>query len=159
MKGTCSMMLQTSNNSQPTFGMAIKIPATDAGKRQFAKYINIDRPFVKRGLNRLARQQSKNPFDIIFDRGRIHVQKENMICDTFIIENCKNKNASKTLRESLKQACKGLYYAIFKPEVYLPKELKQAAKSANEQHKKLLNQIKEEKAGEKLEEILSKYLK
>ena len=154
------MQLHSVNNSQPSFGMALKVEGPKACQK-FAKLIGMDKHpnIAKRGLKRFAASQAKNPYDIIYDRNRFDIIKDKVIIDSVEIERKipTGKNDSTTLGEAIKKCGKRLYKAIFEPEAFLPKELKTAADLANKQAATDAKLAAEVKQGEIVEKILSKF--
>ncbi|MBE7710904.1 MAG: hypothetical protein E7Z92_02055 [Cyanobacteria bacterium SIG31] len=172
------MMLHATNNSHPSFGMALRAPKTTTGQQRLAQYIGIgERPFVKRGLEKFAKSHAKNPYDIVYNETfhRFDVYNGKSILKSFNIDTSAKKPAPpKSLGQSLKTLFKGLYKAAVEPEAFLPKELKQAGKFSNEHlqsihaasdkfeaeiAKETAARLKKEKAGQTLTNILNKFCK
>ena len=166
-------MLNSINNNQPSFGMALRKPA-QAEMRNFTKLLELNsdtwayRKLSERGLKQVIKENRNNPFDIVYNAAENAFSVLNKGSDTVLKTfrpvpaelkitvgegtTAAAENVAKKKEPSFaKKLFKVTNALIFNPKQFLPKELKQANKFAAYAHR---NAIKAEQAAAAKEEQL-----
>ena len=134
-------MLNSINNNQPTFGMAVVKPTSKTAMQEFAKAIGtasdsfITRRTARAGLKQMIRQNASNPYNIAYDSAN----------NTFnvlepITKNIKEKfeitttHPAKTVFQKISRGLRRGYNVIFNPKGELPKAFRDASNAARGYH-------------------------
>ncbi len=148
------MMLQSVNNTQPTFGMALRKPnAVDMEKfAQVTKLADenfLVRSTAGRGLKQIIKENKNNPFDIIFNAAEEAFEvlsKNGIVLRAFPLKKTKvievgAEEAAKAVETKVKkepslakQMLKALKVLVFEPKNIMPSALKKASNFAKELH-------------------------
>lgn len=153
-------MLNSVNNNQPSFGMALKQPAP-ADMRKFAQLLELNhdtwvcRKLSERGLKQVIKENRNNPFDIVYnaaenafsvmDKGAKYVLRtfkpapEKLAVEVGEGASVAAENVAKKKEPSfVRQFFRMVNALVFNPKQLLPNELKQANRYASYTHRKAI---------------------
>ena len=162
------MILNSVNNNQPTFGMALVKPKNRKAMESFAKTIGtasddfITRITARRGLRQVIKENLGNHFNITYipeENGfKVKGRREDITFSEVPTTEAKNK-----LQEMGRKMIRG-FNILFNPKGELPQSLKQASKHAKSEYKEELAEAAKKdkkekrfnKAVDKTDEIFEK---
>ena len=159
MKGNVKM-LNSVNNNQPSFGMALRKPAT-ADMRKFTQLLELNhdswacRKLSERGLKQVIKENRNNPFDIVYNAAEeafnVLSKGSDTVLRTYRPAPAKlevavgegaavaAENVAKKKQPSfVKQFFRVANALIFNPKAFLPTELNQASRYAGYCHRQAI---------------------